>query len=377
MLQRWAAKSYFREQLEEVSRSFVVSGNYSDGEVLMNAIRILVVSGLAVLAGCTSQPTVQTEPDPSTEKARTLSFAQAAKDREQFVVAEDKSMVLFFCEEPKVCRGPRDVQKYAGMKGYFKTDTPAKTTVSGFEFWPVALENGEEFYYFHMTKFGKYGAASSLIPLAEYKKVQSYQAEPLVPGSSITVNSVKMTYGMKSYSLSNGETIAGEQLKRLRGAYELSGKSDPAIAEKMLQFRYDYDEVEDRYFIKPTINIRNLDDEALFYIGINRTNVWLRMKIKYYGDDWLFVDSYKIAADSLRWQSPKLNFQRDHSGGNVWEWIDTAPTEEDIRNMEALSTAANPIIRFQGKQYYSDFKLSTKQQKDIRAVLALFRSLEQ
>src|SRR5690554_2025676 len=100
----------------------------------MNAIRILVVSGLAVLAGCASQPTVQTEPDPSTEKARTLSFAQAAKDREQFVVAEDKSMVLFFCEEPKVCRGPRDVQKYAGMKGYFKTDTPAKTTVSGFEF---------------------------------------------------------------------------------------------------------------------------------------------------------------------------------------------------------------------------------------------------
>jgi hypothetical protein len=228
-----------------------------------------------------------------------------------------------------------------------------------------------------MSKYGKYGATSSLIPLAEYKKVQSYQAEPLVPGSSVTVESVKMRYGMKSYSLSNGDTITEGQLKRLRGAYALMARSNPAVAEKMLQFRYDYDEVENRYFIKPTINIMDLDDEAYFYLGINRTDVWLRMKIKYYGDDWLFVDSYKIAAGNLRWQSPKQQFQRNHSGGNVWEWIDVTPAEEDIRNMEALATAANPIIRFQGKQYYSDFKLSPKQQKDILAALELFRAMKQ
>jgi hypothetical protein len=109
----------------------------------MNFLKVIVVSGLIALAGCASQPTASTESDTNAETIRALSFEQAAQDREQFVVAEDKFMVLLFCREPKVCRGPRDAQKYAGMKGYFKTDAPTNTTVSGFEFWPVALENGE------------------------------------------------------------------------------------------------------------------------------------------------------------------------------------------------------------------------------------------
>jgi hypothetical protein len=44
--------------------------------------------------------------------------------------------------------------------------------------------------------------------------------------------------------------------------------------------------------------------------------------------------------------------------------------------MQALATAENPIIRFQGQQYYSDFKLTGEQQDSITSTLRLYELLQ-
>ena len=48
----------------------------------------------------------------------------------------------------------------------------------------------------------------------------------------------------------------------------------------------------------------------------------LRLKLQYYGDDWLFVRSVTVKADDKVYELGKLDFERDHSSGSVWEWID-------------------------------------------------------
>lgn len=203
------------------------------------------------------------------------------------------------------------------------------------------------------------------------KNSENYSAEPLVPGSSVQVESVETSYGRDVFTLSNGDTIGREKLTHVRNIASQFSDSEAQIAEALLDFGISHDEVENQYFIQPKGDV--LDNEAKLYIGVRPGQTWLRMKIKYYGDDWLFVQSYKIAADSLRWESPLIQFERDHSGGDVWEWIDKAPTDEDLRNMRALASAENPIIRFQGRQYYSDFKLTDEQQKSISSILKLYK----
>ena len=301
-------------------------------------------------------------------------------DREQFVFAEKLEILQeygfdgFCTAESFACSNRLDYEKYVGMKGYFKTDEPSDTNFFGSQVWPVVLENGDGFYFVSKPKYGgKYGPISGIVSLGQYEQVASFSAEPLIPGSLILVESVKINYGKDIFTLSNGTKIERKELGFVRHVASQFPASQATIAEALLSFSIQYDEVENQYFALPKEN--KLGNEVNFYIGIKPDKTWLRMIVKYYGDDWLFVQSYKVSADSILWESPSLEFKRDHSSGSVWEWMEKSPTDEDLRNMRALATAENPIIRFQGRHYYKDFKLSGEQQDSITNSLELYELL--
>lgn len=264
--------------------------------------------------------------------------------------------------------------KYVGMKGYFETEKPAKTDYSGNEFYPVILENGDQFYFVSNNKYGgKYGGSSPIVPLKQYQEVKSFSKEPLVMGSSIELVSVKVINGYKYFKLNTGDTLSDEDLKLIR---EVSGKygNKPEMAELLLDMNIDKDEVDYRFFIMPKGSV--LRSEAKLYIGFNDRKKWLRFKVEYYDNDWLFVNSYKVAADDYRWQSPKMDFERDHSSGSVWEWSDLAASEKHIEVAKALANSKKSIIRFQGDQYYSDKLIQDDQKEGINNILKLFKLMK-
>ncbi|MDZ7663153.1 hypothetical protein [Thiohalophilus sp.] len=348
-------------------------------------IRLISLIAVAIffLQACAQMPAGETgSTDGRTTQTQQPTVSYMPGDREQFVLAEKPDQLQKygfdgFCTDTEsfACRNRLDYERYVGMKGYFNTDEPSHTDFSGYQFWPVVLENGREFYYVSNPKYGgKYGSSADIVPLEQYEQAASYSAEPLVPGSKILVESVEISFGRDVFTLDNGDQIGRDKLDHIRNIASQFPASQATIAEALLSFRITHDEVENRYFIQPKGSA--LRNEARLYIGVKPDKTWLRMKIKYYGDDWLFVRSYKVAADSFRWESPSLEFERDHSGGNVWEWIDKSPTDEDLRNMRALAAAANPIIRFQGRQYYSDFKLTGEQQSSITSILRLYELLK-
>jgi len=342
--------------------------------------RYLVIPfSFLLLAGCQTTQVKQAsfEPSTSTTQSNKPEFVYDPTGKEQFVFHEKaESLQKYgydnFCESTKTfaCYNRLPYQKYVGMKGYFDTTEPARTDYLGYEFYPVILENREKYYFVANKKYGgKYGSSSPIISLEQYTQLRSFKPEPLIPNSPIQLVSNKMSYGTKYYDLSNGKQVSEKNLKLIREVCSRFGNK-PEMAELLLDMKIDKDEVNYRFFISPKGD--PLRSEAKLYIGFNDQDQWLRFKVKYYGDDWLFVSSYKVAADDYRWQSPKLNFERDHSSGSVWEWIDVSAKNKEIEVAKALANAQKATIRFQGNQYYSDKQLQDDQKNSIKKILKLY-----
>lgn len=337
---------------------------------------IISILALLLMVGCQTTQVRQPTFEPSTPSVQTnkAAFVYAPNGKEQFVFHEkEPSLQKYgyrkFCGSTKTfaCSNKLSYQKYVGMKGYFDTAQPVKIGFSGYEFYPVILENGEKYYFVSNKKYGgKYGSSSPIISLEEYAKLRSFKSEPLIPGSSIQLVGNEISYGVKYFTLSNGNQVSEERLGLIREVCSRF-KNKPEMAELLLNMYIDKDEVDYRFFISPTGR-----SEVILYIGFNEKKQWLRYKVEYYDDDWLFVSSYKVAADDYRWQSPKMDFKRDHSSGSVWEWIDVSANKQEIAVAKALANAQKATIRFQGKQYYSDKHLQDDQKDAIRKILKLF-----
>lgn len=93
----------------------------------------------------------------------------------------------------------------------------------------------------------------------------------------------------------------------------------------------------------------------------------LRLKFQYYDDDWLFVESVIIKADDKTFDLGSKDFERDNSGGSVWEWNDEPL--KDRKMLEAVLTAKKVIVRFNGKQYYKDFVLPEPQKQAMKDII--------
>jgi hypothetical protein len=105
------------------------------------------------------------------------------------------------------------------------------------------------------------------------------------------------------------------------------------------------------------------------YFGSSKgsaANYPLRLKLQYYGDDWLFVRSVTVKADDKVYELGKLDFERDHSSGSVWEWIDIPVKDHEMFNH--WMTAKRVVARFNGDKYIKDFTLPIEQLTQLREV---------
>lgn len=345
---------------------------------------VLILSLSLLLIGCqTTQPKPQQRSfdDVIKNLPKTPGYHYDPQGKEEFIFHEkieslQKYGYSYVCKNTKTvtCQSI-SYYRYFGMRGYFDTETPVKKDSSGHEFYPVTLRNGQKFYLVSLTKYGgKYGSSSPIISYEEYLKLKEFQSEPLISGSSINIIKIKMQYNSKWYELSNGQTIPAIQLKRIRNICEKFGDK-PEMAELLLNMRIRKDEVDFKYFVSSDTN--SLKSPAQLYIGFDDNNIWLRFKVEYKDNDWLFVHSYKIAADDYRWQSPNLTFKRDHSSGQVWEWQDVLAGNKEIERAMALANANKAIIRFQGSKYYSDKELNEDQQKSIKQIIKLYQLMKE
>lgn len=116
----------------------------------------------------------------------------------------------------------------------------------------------------------------------------------------------------------------------------------------------------------------------LYFGKENEGKPWLRMRIQYTADDWLFIKSYKIKVDDKTYTISENRYgeiEKDNGGGEIWEWLDRNVSQSEMEMLYAMANGKDVVIRHVGRQYHNDRKLTSKEKKAILNVIDAYHAL--
>lgn len=122
-------------------------------------------------------------------------------------------------------------------------------------------------------------------------------------------------------------------------------------------------------------NNRNL---VSIYMGKNSSSIWLRLKMSYTGDNWIFFDHAYLSYDGV---TREIYFDKykdkksDNSGGDVWEWIDVNVSEEDLAFLKKMVNGKSVKMQLSGK-YTKTRTVSANEVKAIKEMIMAYEVLE-
>jgi hypothetical protein len=164
----------------------------------------------------------------------------------------------------------------------------------------------------------------------------------------------------------------------------LAVRNLPALTEDEAQaadrlmagLRVEKDDIEGITWYSPDV-ADGYKTAVFLYIGKKATGEpWLRWKIRYYGDDWLFIRKYriKIDQDDAKTLLPTGQIKRDNSAGSVWETFDEPATEHaDLLN--PILASKTTYLRMEGTQGVKDIEVGSEHLRRLRDVLLVYRRL--
>ena len=115
------------------------------------------------------------------------------------------------------------------------------------------------------------------------------------------------------------------------------------------------------------------------YIGDNGSSQWLRLRMSYQGDDWIFFERAYLSYDG---NTEEINFDEyqdkktDNSGSGVWEWIDVAVTKDVETFLRGFAKSNNAKMRLSGK-YTRTRNLTWNERQGMMDVLNGYDVLKQ
>ena len=162
------------------------------------------------------------------------------------------------------------------------------------------------------------------------------------------------------------------QLDPSNSAYKQSAERYAAAIEEnrtsiLRRMKKRTDEFNGNVFCEHPNTPRYVDTRSYIavYIGQNEGRVWLRMRLNYTSDSWLFVENAAFNIDGETIRLPYTDWKRDNDS-EIWEWIDV-PIDADLRaTLEKISVSKSTIVRFNGQQYYDNVTIRETDKQVIR-----------
>lgn len=185
-----------------------------------------------------------------------------------------------------------------------------------------------------------------------------------------------------NYLEQDSTELAEQERLRLREQFlRDSTKQENAKKIKLLKKMFDVnvDDFEGNSFYTHKALISQYGQSALnLYIGTNQERVWLRFKVEYKGDNWLFMNGMKVKKgeniETFDFSFDKI--VRDNNGDIVWEILDLPVTDTYRLFFENLSKPGKAEIRLLGQEKIHDFTLGPKKAEAIRHTLELYDLLK-
>lgn len=131
-------------------------------------------------------------------------------------------------------------------------------------------------------------------------------------------------------------------------------------------FREKYDEFNKITWIEHNNVPRFINSRGFYtYIGLDENgDPTLRLVIRYYGEDWLFISKILVKPDDALFEIYPDKMERDNDS-DVWEWMDIVPNDDNLAMLVSVISSKNTKVRFEGKQYYKDWTLTPREIKGL------------
>lgn len=118
-----------------------------------------------------------------------------------------------------------------------------------------------------------------------------------------------------------------------------------------------------------------MGNAVYLYVGAKGDKTWLRVVMQYSGSSWLFAEKAAVVVDGDKRGEYGGRWARDNAAGRVWETLDLQVDGGGIAVIRAMANGKAVTIRFQGRQYISDYKIPAKELTAMKNVLAGFHEL--
>ncbi|OBX22195.1 MULTISPECIES: nucleoporin Nup88 family protein [Bizionia] len=173
-----------------------------------------------------------------------------------------------------------------------------------------------------------------------------------------------------------------EKLAELKKKEEIARKKEEEkrLASATKNMRKKYDDMNEITWYRDKSSPQYNDYNGFFgYFGKSNTgSPFLRLRIQYAADDWLFIERYVIKVDGITYEIAEEKYgeiETDNGSGGIWEWLDRAVTKKEMEIMNAVSNGKDVKIRFIGKQYYKDKTINSSQKQALRNVIDAFEAM--
>lgn len=166
-----------------------------------------------------------------------------------------------------------------------------------------------------------------------------------------------------------------------RAAAETRAK-ERELASALSNMRKKVDEIQGITFYRHKSAPQYLNTRSIVepYIGVDNSSgqAFLRLKISYVADDWLFIEKYIVSMDGATQEIPvdRFEMKRDNAGGEIWEWIDKPAN--DVRTkilLQRIASSNKVVIRYEGRDYRRDRTIPASEKQMIKDVLAAYEAL--
>lgn len=144
------------------------------------------------------------------------------------------------------------------------------------------------------------------------------------------------------------------------------------------KLKKEYDDISGTtWYYQPYFTHYNNRNFTSIYIGKKKDRVWLRLKMSYNGDNWIFFENAYLSYDE---NTKSIYFnkyedkQTDHDGGYVWEWIDVSVGNDLLTYLKEFQNGKSLKMRLSGK-YTHTRSLSTNEIKGIKDILLAYEVL--
>lgn len=142
----------------------------------------------------------------------------------------------------------------------------------------------------------------------------------------------------------------------------------------------DYDEFQQVAFYKSKITANSYYPKDLYcyIVKPNSGDPYLRLVIRYWADDWLFIKSYHLIVDSQDYYitaSDNEVVQHVTSGGDITETLDRLVDTYEYGTLKTVSVGKVVKMRFNGEHYYDDIAIGYNQKLAIKQVLDAYKAI--